>query len=47
MHSSGQSGLFYSPLYRSFVEPWRKVEYVPLWGEGGAKDVLTLQPRAR
>ena len=31
MHSSGQSGLVFSPLYRSFVEPWAKVEYVPLW----------------
>ena len=48
MHSTGQSGLFHSPLYRNFVEPWRKVEYVPLWGEAGASDdVLTLQPRAR
>jgi penicillin G amidase len=47
MHSTGQSGLFYSPLYRNFVARWRKVEYVPLWGEGGAKDVLSLQPRAR
>jgi penicillin amidase len=31
MHSSGQSGNPLSPLYRSFVEPWTKVEYVPVW----------------
>jgi penicillin amidase len=44
MHSTGQSGLFFSPHYRDFVEPWRKVEYLPLWGEGSGGDVLTLAP---
>jgi penicillin G amidase len=44
MHSSGQSGLFFSPHYKSFVEPWAKVEYVPVWG-GAAESVLLLQPR--
>ncbi|HJV62363.1 MAG TPA: penicillin acylase family protein [Albitalea sp.] len=43
MHSSGQSGIFFSPLYRDFVEPWAKVEYVPLWGEGSGK-TLVLAP---
>ena len=44
MHSSGQSGFFFSPLYRRFVEPWRKVEYVPLWPKGPAAEVLTIEP---
>jgi penicillin amidase len=43
MHSSGQSGLFFSPFYKSFVQPWAKVEYVPVWG-GAAEAVLVLQP---
>jgi penicillin amidase len=43
MHSSGQSGIVFSPLYRSFVERWRNVEYVPLWG-AAAVDTLVLQP---
>ena len=43
MHSSGQSGLFFSSNYRSFVERWAKVEYVPVWG-GAAEAVLLLQP---
>jgi penicillin amidase len=44
MHSTGQSGLFFSPLYRRFNAHWAKVEYVPLWGRGEPEDVLTLQP---
>jgi penicillin amidase len=44
MHSTGQSGLFFSPQYRSFVEPWRAVHYVPLWAQGAAVDVLSIQP---
>jgi penicillin amidase len=31
MHSSGQSGIALSPLYRNFVGAWTKVDYVPLW----------------
>jgi penicillin G amidase len=47
MHSSGQSGLPFSPHYRSFVEPWRAVQYVPLWSHSGAvPEVLVLQPAA-
>jgi penicillin amidase len=44
MHSSGQSGIPFSPLYRSFVERWAKVEYVPVWG-GVAEQTLVLTPR--
>jgi penicillin amidase len=43
MHSSGQSGLFFASNYKSFVERWAKVEYVPVWG-GAAESVLLLQP---
>ncbi len=43
MQSSGQSGIAFSPLYRDFVAPWTKVEYVPLWG-GAPKHTLTLAP---
>ena len=43
MHSSGQSGIPFSPLYRSFVERWAKVEYVQVWG-GAAAQTLVLTP---
>ena len=43
MQSTGQSGIVFSPLYRSFVEPWTRVDYVPLWG-GKTEHTLTLQP---
>ncbi len=45
MHSTGQSGLFFSPQYRSFVEPWRAVQYVPLWAQGAPAEVLAIKPR--
>jgi len=45
MHSTGQSGIVFSPLYRSFVEPWTKVDYVPVWGRQ-ARQTLVLQPAA-
>ncbi len=46
MHSSGQSGLPWSPQYRDFLEPWARVEYVPVWGAKGAapEATLTLKP---
>jgi len=44
MHSSGQSGLVFSSLYGRFVEPWRRVEDVPLW-RSPAAHTLVLQPR--
>ena len=44
MHSSGQSGIPWSPQYRSFVGPWSRVEYVPVWGRGDEQEVLVLKP---
>jgi len=46
MHSSGQSGLTFSPLYRRFLGLWARVEDVPVWG-GVAVNTLTVQPAAR
>jgi penicillin amidase len=43
MHSSGQSGIVFSPLYRAFVQRWARVEYVPLWS-APAERTLLLQP---
>ena len=45
MHSTGQSGNVFSPQYRSFVERWAKVEYVPLWGDGKVAGTLVLAPK--
>jgi penicillin G amidase len=49
MQSSGQSGLPWLRQYRSFVGPWARVEYVPLWGTAPSAansrtQVLALQP---
>ncbi|MEW6705812.1 MAG: penicillin acylase family protein [Pseudomonadota bacterium] len=44
MHSSGQSGLVFSPLYRNFVQRWANVEYVPLWAQGPAAQTLVVRP---
>ncbi len=44
MHSTGQSGIPFSPLYRSFVDRWREVQDVPVWG-ADVKHVLVLKPR--
>jgi len=44
MHSSGQSGIAFSPLYRSFVAAWERVDYVPLWSQTPHHS-LTLAPR--
>jgi len=43
MHSSGQSGIVFSPLYRGFVQRWARVEYVPLWS-ATAERTLVLRP---
>ncbi len=43
MDSSGQSGIVFSPLYRDFVEPWARVEYVPLWS-APTVSTLVLRP---
>jgi penicillin amidase len=45
MHSTGQSGIVFSPLYRSFVQPWAAGEYVPLWPRGEPERVLVVKPR--
>ncbi len=50
MHSSGQSGLPWRAAYREFLEPWRRVEYLPLWAEPGAAaagGALRLEPAPR
>ncbi len=45
MHSSGQSGLPHSRLYRSFVKPWTEVRYVPLWPQEPPAQVLVARPK--
>ena len=45
MHSTGQSGIVFSPLYRSFAEPWRRGGFVPLWASGAPASVLVLPAR--
>ncbi len=40
MLSTGQSGLFFSRHYRDLLEPWRRVEDLPLWS---APAVATLR----
>lgn len=46
MHSSGQSGLVFEPGYRSFLGPWQRGEYLPLWGDGSPPaQRLVLQSR--
>jgi penicillin amidase len=48
MHSSGQSGLPWSPAYRNFAQPWAAGQAVPLWpaaDAAAAGGTLLLQPR--
>ena len=48
MHSTGQSGIVFSPHYRSFLQPWNQAKYVPLWPQAGATaKVLVVQPATR
>jgi penicillin amidase len=44
MVSTGPSGIVFSGLYRSFVEPWAHARYVPLWADAPPAHVLTLGP---
>ncbi len=45
IHSTGQSGIPWSPLYRSFSPLWTQVDSVPLWpAAGGASQTLLIQP---
>jgi len=47
IHSTGQSGIVFSPLYRSFVQAWGAVQYVPLWPAAAAGEVLVVKPGAQ
>ena len=47
MHSTGQSGIVFSPLYRNFSEPWRQGRYVPLWGDGQPAQHLLVLPAVK
>ncbi len=47
IHSSGQSGIVFSPRYRSFLPLWANQGYVPLWNAGLPEAVLVLQPPPR
>lgn len=42
IHSTGQSGIPWSPQYRSFAEVWRGVGYVPLFPAAGGAGWQTL-----
>ena len=45
IHSTGQSGIPWSPLYRSMAEAWRRVDSVPLFPpESALTRVLVLSP---
>ena len=45
MHSTGQSGIPWSPLFRNFAAPWQRVEGVPLFAPAGAPmQTLTVAP---
>ena len=45
IHSSGQSGIPWSPLFRSFNQRWLQSEGVPLWPAAGASvQTLVIQP---
>ena len=45
MHSTGQSGIPWSPLFRRFSGPWVKGESVPLWpAAGGEVKTLVITP---
>lgn len=44
MQSTGQSGNVFSPHHGDFLEPWRRLEYVPLWHAQPVAN-LVLQPR--
>jgi penicillin amidase len=45
VHSTGQSGIVWSPLFRSLAEPWRRVEGVPLFVPASAlTQTLSISP---
>ncbi len=44
IQSSGQSGIVFSPRYRSFLPLWASQRYVPLWRAGLPEETLLLRP---
>ncbi|MDZ7590868.1 MAG: penicillin acylase family protein [Rubrivivax sp.] len=44
MHSTGQSGIAFSPLFRRFVQHWADVQYVPVWSHAAPQQVLVVKP---
>ena len=45
IHSTGQSGIPWSPLYKSFTPRWVAVDGVPLWPAAGeVMKTLVVQP---
>jgi penicillin amidase len=44
MHSTGQSGIPWSPHYSRFLQSWVDVRYVPVWPREPAAQMLTLRP---
>jgi penicillin amidase len=48
IHSTGQSGVPWSPLFRNFSAPWVAVDGVPLWAAANAPNkTLLVQPAPR
>jgi penicillin G amidase len=47
MHSTGQSGLPWSPHYRDFALPWSRIETVGLWNSAPPRAMLTVSPAPR
>lgn len=45
MHSSGQSGIPWSPHFRDFLPRWVAVDYAPVWPKGAPEAVLRLAPQ--
>ena len=45
MHSSGQSGIVFSPLYGNMVQRWARVDYVPLWGAPTQRTLVLMPAR--
>ena len=46
MHSTGQSGIVFSPWYRSYAERWAAVRYMPMRMDARAEaGTLKLLPR--
>ena len=45
VHSTGQSGIPWSPLYRNLMAPWRRVDSVPLFAPAGVPlSTLAIAP---